>query len=158
MLMAVHATHGKDIIHSDLKPANFIVINGTLKLIDFGIAAVVPDYTTHIERDYQVGTKNYMAPETLLEGGKQGRPSDIWSLGCILYQMVFGFPPFFDVPRNQMTKAITNLEHTISFPHHAKYAGEIVNVPENLTAVLRMCLQRNPQLRPTMLELLNTDF
>ncbi|KAI7868649.1 kinase-like domain-containing protein [Mucor mucedo] len=166
MLQAVCATHGKDIIHSDLKPANFIVIRGSLKLIDFGIAAVVPDYTTHIARDYQVGTRNFMAPETFTEGSnsasdtvfKQGRPSDIWSLGCILYQMIFGLPPFYSVPKHMLAKTITNPNHDIAFPKHAKYAGETIDIPEELSAVLKMCLHRNPKLRPTMSELLNTKF
>lgn len=54
MLLAVHVTHEHDIIHSDLKPANFIVVGGDLKLIDFGIAAVIPDYTMNIGRESQV--------------------------------------------------------------------------------------------------------
>lgn len=167
MLLAVNATHEKNIIHSDLKPANFIVIRGSLKLIDFGIAAVVPDYTTHIERDYQAGTRNFMAPETFTDqyygkkeesGYKQGRPSDIWSLGCILYQMVFGLPPFYHVPKKQIVKAITDTNYEIEFPQHAKYGGEIVTIPEALINVLKMCLHRNPQIRPTMNELLSTEF
>ena len=55
MLEAVHAIHEQRIVHSDLKPANFIFVQGTLKLIDFGIAKAIGNDTTNIIRDNQVG-------------------------------------------------------------------------------------------------------
>ena len=54
MLEAVLAIHNQNIIHSDLKPANFLLVEGCLKLIDFGIAKTIPNDTTNIQRDYQV--------------------------------------------------------------------------------------------------------
>lgn len=53
MLKAVEATHEYNIIHADLKPANFVVVDGCLKLIDFGIADKIPDFTTNIGRHNQ---------------------------------------------------------------------------------------------------------
>ncbi|KAG6968336.1 hypothetical protein JG687_00003807 [Phytophthora cactorum] len=109
MLQAVNAIHQKRIIHGDLKPANFLFVNGALKLIDFGIAKTISNDTTNIERDSQIGTVNFMSPEAI-QGNtapngqrdpqgkmKVGRASDIWSLGCILYQIVYSKPPFGDV-------------------------------------------------------------
>ncbi|OQU91127.1 hypothetical protein SORBI_3001G122100 [Sorghum bicolor] len=101
MLEAVSTIHEERIVHSDLKPANFMLVRGSLKLIDFGIAKAIMNDTTNIQRDAQVGTLNYMSPEAFMcndtdSGGnviKCGRPSDIWSLGCILYQMVYGVSP-----------------------------------------------------------------
>jgi serine/threonine-protein kinase TTK/MPS1 len=110
MLEAVHYIHENRIVHGDLKPANFVFVRGQLKLIDFGIAKAMSNDTTNIYRDSQVGTINYMAPEAISPmadcGGmdssfgdcdekrklkmRLGRPSDIWSLGCILYQMLYG--------------------------------------------------------------------
>lgn len=49
----------------DLKPANFLFVNGALKLIDFGIAKAISNDTTNIERDSQVGTVNFMSPEAI---------------------------------------------------------------------------------------------
>jgi len=49
----------------DLKPANFLFVNGALKLIDFGIAKAISNDTTNIERDSQIGTVNFMSPEAI---------------------------------------------------------------------------------------------
>lgn len=96
MLEAVHTIHEEKIVHSDLKPANFVLVRGELKLIDFGIAKAIGNDTTNIQRDQQIGTLNYMSPEAILEETtrsngqkimKLGRASDVWSLGCILYQV-----------------------------------------------------------------------
>lgn len=76
MLRAVHAIHEEAIVHSDLKPANFVLVKGSLKLIDFGIAKAIPNDTTNIHRDSQVGTINYMSPEAITNpsglGNKRG--------------------------------------------------------------------------------------
>jgi Protein kinase domain len=70
MLKAVHSIHEQRIIHGDLKPANFLFVRGTLKLIDFGIAkAIQNDNTTHIYRESQIGTLNYMSPEAICDSG-----------------------------------------------------------------------------------------
>lgn len=70
MLKAVHSIHEQRIIHGDLKPANFLFVRGTLKLIDFGIAkAIQNDNTNHIYRESQIGTLNYMSPEAISDSG-----------------------------------------------------------------------------------------
>ena len=94
MLQAVQAIHDESIIHSDLKPANFLLVEGCLKLIDFGIAKAIPNDTTNIQRDHQTGTLNYMSPEAFvyveIQGTKQnylkqGRASDVenFNLGVV---------------------------------------------------------------------------
>jgi len=54
MLEAVKVIHDEKIVHSDLKPANFVLVKGRLKLIDFGIANAIANDTTNIQRDNQV--------------------------------------------------------------------------------------------------------
>lgn len=54
MLQAVQVVHDANIVHTDLKPANFVLVKGSLKLIDFGIAKAIPNDTTNIKRDQQV--------------------------------------------------------------------------------------------------------
>jgi serine/threonine-protein kinase TTK/MPS1 len=54
MLEAVHAVHLENVVHTDLKPANFVLVKGRLKIIDFGIAKAVANDTVNIQRDQQV--------------------------------------------------------------------------------------------------------
>ena len=74
MLEAVQAIHNERIVHADLKPANFLMVQGQLKLIDFGIARNIRNDTTNIVRESQMGTVNYMSPEALMDtsGGARG--------------------------------------------------------------------------------------
>ncbi|XP_010539632.1 PREDICTED: probable serine/threonine-protein kinase mps1 [Tarenaya hassleriana] len=125
ILQAVNTIHEERIVHSDLKPANFLLVRGSLKLIDFGIAKAINSDTTNIQRDSQVGTLSYMSPEAFMcnendaNGNtiKCGRPSDIWSLGCILYQMVYGRTPFSDYKSFwSKFKVITDPNHEITYP------------------------------------------
>jgi len=169
MLECVGAVHDYDIVHSDLKPANFVLVAGRLKLIDFGIAnAIETDLTVNVHRDSHIGTPNYMSPESLEDsaGGargllsngngpkdmKLGKPSDVWSLGCILYQMVYGRPPF-DHIKNQFARvnAIIDKDHAIEYPSHG-IGG--IRIPPGLKLTLRRCLQRDPASRPSTAQLL----
>lgn len=69
MLECVKVVHDAGIVHNDLKPANFVLVKGALKLIDFGIAKAIPSDTTNIARDQQIGTLSYMSPEALSDSG-----------------------------------------------------------------------------------------
>ncbi|KAH8820420.1 kinase-like domain-containing protein [Xylogone sp. PMI_703] len=170
MLECLQAVHAHDIVHSDLKPHNFVLVQGRLKLIDFGIAnAIKTDETVNVHRETQVGTPNYMSPESLIDSNarpdargrisneprlmKLGKPSDIWSLGCILYQMVYGRAPFAHIP-NQMQRcqAIINFNYAIEYP--AVGVGG-VPVPASLIRTLKKCLNRDQHQRPSATELLD---
>ncbi|KAI9509222.1 kinase-like domain-containing protein [Russula earlei] len=152
MLQAVQVIHEEKIVHSDLKPANFVLVRGQLKLIDFGIANAIANDTTNIQRDHQIGTVNYMSPETIeLPDGmrrlKVGRPSDVWSLGCILYQMKM--------------KAIPDTAHAIEFPEYATPTTLDHlrrRVPTYVIACTKKCLARNPKERVTIPELLEQEW
>ncbi|GJC87067.1 serine/threonine-protein kinase MPS1 [Colletotrichum liriopes] len=168
MLECLQSVHQSEIVHSDLKPANFVLVKGRLKLIDFGIAnAIQTDETVNVHRETQIGTPNYMSPESLMDsnaprGGrvpgrpklmKVGKPSDVWSLGCILYQLVYGIPPFGHIA-NQMARcqAIINWDHNIEFPSRGMGG---VPVPPSLVRTMRRCLNRDVHMRPTCEELLH---
>ena len=172
MLECVLSIHAYDIVHSDLKPANFLLVKGRLKLIDFGIANAIQENTVNVHREVNVGTPNYMSPEALIDSNaangntnghdgivgklmKLGKPSDVWSLGCILYQMTYGKPPFAHIA-NQMQRcmAIPNPRHEIAFP--AKGVGGVL-VPSGLIKTLRGCLNRDIKQRPILQQLLAMD-
>lgn len=165
MLECVQAIHDHDIVHSDLKPANFLLVKGQLKLIDFGIANAIQENTVNVHRENQIGTPNYMSPESLVCHApiagqatnvkilKLGKPSDVWSLGCILYQMTYGQPPFAHIPKAfERIMAIPNPEVEIQFPSTG-IGGSVV--PFGLIKTLKRCLQRDQALRPTIKELLS---
>ncbi|MCJ1246413.1 Dual-specificity kinase, spindle pole body (SPB) duplication and spindle checkpoint function [Trapelia coarctata] len=169
MLECVQAVHQHGIVHSDLKPANFLLVQGRLKLIDFGIANAIQDDTVNVHREQQIGTPNYMSPEALIDANavsglpatvgkvmKLGRPSDVWSLGCILYQMVYGKPPFAHITNQlQRVMAIPNPSHVIQFPGTGVGGAP---VPTGLIVTLRQCLDRNLAKRPKVQQLLaDTD-
>jgi serine/threonine-protein kinase TTK/MPS1 len=155
MLSAVQTVHNHKIVHCDLKPANFLLVAGRLKLIDFGISKAIMNDTTNIVRENQVGTVNYMSPEALQESSssekgriKIGRASDVWSLGCILYEMSYGKPPFAQFTLIQRLHKILDSAYEIEF-------GPCDPI---LKEVIRSCLQRQSKKRLSLEELLVHPF
>lgn len=74
MLQSVAYIHKNDVIHSDLKPENFLMVRGRLKLIDFGISSKMAVDATSIIKYSQVGTFNYISPETLMDTSTGNSP------------------------------------------------------------------------------------
>ncbi|XP_076654545.1 dual specificity protein kinase monopolar spindle 1 [Halictus rubicundus] len=174
MLTAVKHIHDNGVIHSDLKPANFLLVRGRLKLIDFGIASNMNADMTSVVKNCPIGTLNYISPEALMDiGGSSDSPtqnvkykitfkSDVWSLGCILYSLVYGHTPFHHI-RSQWAKvnAITNPKLNISFPAmlpSREGDNKVIPPPPILIDVMRKCLQHDPKTRPTVAELLQIDY
>jgi tRNA A-37 threonylcarbamoyl transferase component Bud32 len=99
---AIDHAHGRGVIHRDLKPANLVVQarpggRELVKILDFGLAKIVtPDYQESLAATsdgHTFGTPNYIAPERLVDSGGDGR-SDIYSLGCIAFELLTGEVPF----------------------------------------------------------------
>lgn len=165
MLEAVQVVHDAKIVHSDLKPANFLRVGNRLKLIDFGIAKKIASNTNNISRETSVGTVSYMAPEAAQAAHhrgpfKFGRPSDVWSLGVILYQMVYRRCPFSHYDPMTRVAALTDPKVLVHFPPDQD--GCLFNNCESTRAelrdVLERCLQRESRKRPTIPEMLEHPF
>lgn len=161
MLYCVRDIHKIGIVHSDLKPANFLMAESGIKLIDFGIASHLQTDMTSVLRHSAVGSLNYISPEALKCDNatlkyKIKFKSDIWSLGCILYQLVYKKAPFQHIS-NMWAKmeAITNKNHQIEYPHANR-------IHEKTLKTIQKCLQFDANLRPTIDELIaeykNSNF
>jgi eukaryotic-like serine/threonine-protein kinase len=96
---ALAYTHTRGIVHRDLKPANIMrLTDGAVKICDFGIARLGEDigFTSRLTgTGIAMGTPHYMSPEQIA-GGSVDHRSDLYSLGCVLYELATGAPPFDD--------------------------------------------------------------
>jgi len=99
VLSAIQHLHVQGIVHRDLKPENLLFTtnedNADVKLVDFGLAKQIenPDERSFLKASLS-GTVAYSAPERLRED-QESKAVDMWSLGCILYFLLFGIPPFY---------------------------------------------------------------
>ncbi|WP_258563687.1 serine/threonine-protein kinase, partial [Streptomyces phytophilus] len=96
---ALAYTHDQGVVHRDLKPANIMRLgDGTVKILDFGIARLAHDigFTSRLTgaAGMAMGTPHYMSPEQISGGGGIDHRSDLYSLGCVLYELATGVPPF----------------------------------------------------------------
>jgi serine/threonine-protein kinase ULK4 len=113
MLAGLKYMHSMGILHCDVRPRNFLVDEyGILKISDFKMARKVPKTALGDLPLEQRGTPEYMAPELFLPEGLHSYASDFWSLGCVLYELRRGQPPFGDdgMPRDQLLKNIREKE------------------------------------------------
>ncbi|HKW49919.1 MAG TPA: serine/threonine-protein kinase, partial [Gemmatimonadaceae bacterium] len=143
---ALVAAHELGIVHRDLKPDNIIVAPGKngrdiAKVVDFGIAKAIEEGPTEslTRTGLVIGTPEYMSPEQLLGDPVDAR-SDIYSLGCILYQMLTGRRSFDEPTREQMIKR----RLTERAPHPRDLVPEL---PKTLDLIVARMLARAPQDR-----------
>ncbi len=137
---ALQYAHRQGIIHRDLKPGNiWLTQDGTAKLGDFGLAVAV-DQSRLTQSGMMVGTSHYMPPEQAL-GGDVTPASDLYSLGCVLYEMAAGRPPFL----GDDSLAIIS-QHVNTQP----VAPIFINpeMPQALDALIRRLLAKAPGERP----------
>ena len=133
ILKALGEAHAREIVHRDVKPANFLVDHGVIKLGDFGIAhAELAQATQGLTKDREVlGTLLYMAPEQYLDSSKADPRSDLYAAGMILWQALYGQKPELPLVGTRLAQDAQYLE----------------GIPEVLHPVLFRAMRARPEDR-----------
>jgi len=145
----LHYAHGHNIVHRDIKPANvFVLHDGTVKIVDFGIAMV--GSSTITKTGMILGTVSYMSPEQVSGEELDGR-SDQFSLGIILYELLSGNKPFEGDTIVEIFNKIVNHDYP---PIRSVYP----HCPESLELIMDRCLARSRDQRYASLEEMARDL
>ncbi|HEY8986074.1 MAG TPA: serine/threonine-protein kinase [Streptomyces sp.] len=134
------AAHDKEVVHRDIKPGNILITadQGDVRIIDFGLARFADSTESHSG----AGTPLYTSPERCrFESGDER--SDLYSLGCVMYEMVIGWPPFGD---RKSDPAALAQAHQFRAP--TRPSAQVPGVPRPLDDLIMMLLAKNPADRP----------
>lgn len=140
----LHHAHQAGLIHRDIKPANLLVNkNGTVKLLDLGLARFTDDERGSLTIAYDenvLGTADYLAPEQAVDSHRVDHRADIYSLGCTLYYLLTGHPPFCEG-----TLAQRIMKHQREAPPSIR--DERPDAPEDLVAICLKMMAKKPSAR-----------
>ncbi len=146
ILAALSALHARDLVHRDIKPSNVFLTAHGVKLLDFGLARSISDETVQIESPNPsditqpgmvVGTPRYMAPEAITGKTFNGR-ADLYAVGCVLFEMLAGRPPFTAENIIELARAIVH-----DNPPALQGPASVVRVDR----VIRRALAKDPDAR-----------
>ena len=146
VLNALDFAHGQDIVHRDIKPSNILLDkHGFVYLGDFGIVLAVNE--RRITRTgTSMGTALYMSPEQIRKPGSVDRRSDIYSFGCVLYEMLAGEPPFNPPGTGEEDSDFAiKMAHVQEPPPSMRLHNPSVSA--EIEAVATRCLAKNPDER-----------
>lgn len=146
---ALTHAHAKGIVHRDLKPANLLLTKtGKVKLSDFGLA-LVEDGEKLTAAGKTLGTFHYMSPELITGSPPLSSRSDLYALGCVLYEFLAGEPPF----KGQNAGEILN-RHLVDPPPRVTRLA--LDCPPALETIILDLLQKAPADRPATAEIVAT--
>lgn len=139
----VRAFHRLDMLHQDIKPGNIMITaEGLVKVVDFGSTKIagIADVSTPIERKELLGTKHYTAPEYLIEGFGTTQ-SDLFALGCIVYEMITGKLPYGKAIASATDQASIKRLKYIPISRH------VSDVPDWIDKAIRKSVEVDPSNR-----------
>jgi tRNA A-37 threonylcarbamoyl transferase component Bud32 len=140
---ALAAAHNAALVHRDLKPTNIMLCpDGTVKVLDFGIAAVLDDVDLMklTTTGHPLGSASYMAPEQIL-GNQVSPATDLYGLGCVLHELLAGAPPF-----HAETSFALLQRHLSASPPELQPVRP--DVPGSLAELVQRLLAKGPGERP----------
>ena len=153
LLQGLKVLHQNGIIHCNLKPSNIIIDEfGNVKICDFKKALNTNTMTMQdIKKNKTAMTPCYTAPELFSENGIYSFKTDLWALGCIMYEMAIGQVPFFEERVNKLIMKIMNDEVNFNKKQFNQYSMEFMDV-------LRKLLEKDPDKRPSWGDIENYPF
>jgi serine/threonine protein kinase len=142
MAQALAAVHDRGVIHADVTPGNALIVSNDpihVKLCDFGLAAIAGEGMTEEDSDFVLGTPAYISPEQL-RGLPATDRSDQYGLGCVLYELLTGAPPYMDDDIRKLCMMHVQAPIPVVESPHGP-------LPPKLADVITTCLQKSPQAR-----------
>ena len=151
VLRALQAAHAQGVVHRDIKPANIMITtNGGVKVTDFGIARVSSSGETLAATSTVLGTASYLSPEQARSAVVDER-ADLYALGCVLYEMVTGRPPF----TGDSAVSVAS-KHVLEMPVPPSRINP--EVTRDLDAVILRALEKDPNDRYASAQDLRRDL